>query len=228
MKHILILAVLLTVAGLSFSQDVIKLGTVKGKNVTYKVRESAYGPYWVVRNVHNPDTVIRPKLMRSTRMAQEVDITMQIAEIVRNHLTAGELDLLAGTHDFFSLALKIDSCTHKIMQVSYFSFQNKYAYCKKYPEQASPYLDYSKYNGFWLNFDPDRLHEIEKDIIKRVEVPERIHRTFLTDEMYIALTPSQIINIEESRREREKAVRSWKENDRTDEEIGYFFGPTPV
>ena len=60
MKQIILLLVVVFAAGVASAQDVFKPGIVKGKHVTYKVKDfdSTYS-LWRVSNIHNPDTTIR-------------------------------------------------------------------------------------------------------------------------------------------------------------------------
>ena len=61
MKQVILLVLLLFGVNFSlFCQDVFKLGIVKGKNVTYEVKEYKWNyAEWTVRNIHNPDTMTR-------------------------------------------------------------------------------------------------------------------------------------------------------------------------
>ena len=211
MKQIFLsIILLLGVSDLS-SQEVFKLGTVKGEHVTYQVREKkGSGHTWLVWNAHNPDTTIKPIPVRAYLTAQEVDIEMQIAEIVHGHLSPEELRMLEDTHDGFVLYLRVNKDKHELLQVTCFSFRNLY-WWSLHNELPLPYPSES-YDGFWLNLDPDRLFEIEKDIVKRVELPEKMHESFLTDDFGIIVMWSDICNPREAKEKREKAVKEWKSN----------------
>ena len=92
MKRIVLLFAALFSVSMLFSQEVFRLGTVKGEYVTYKVREQKDVPTrWIVRNVHNPDTAIKIVPNPGVIFSQEKDIEMQIAKILHEHLSAEEL-----------------------------------------------------------------------------------------------------------------------------------------
>ena len=92
MKQIILSLAILFSAGSLFSQEVFKLGTVKGKHVTYEVREQKNVPTcWIVKNVHNPDTTIKVVSNPGASYSQITDIEMQIAELLHESLSPEEL-----------------------------------------------------------------------------------------------------------------------------------------
>lgn len=66
------------------------------------------------------------------------------------------------------------------------------------------------YDGFWLNLDPDRLYEIEKDIINQVVLPEGM----LTKPrciFQVNIGFEYICDVEKAREVRKEAIELWKE-----------------
>lgn len=107
MKQIILSFALLFTMNSLFSQDVLKLGIVKGKHVTYEVREMKKSKerntpyYWIVRNMNNPDSVIKPIPLRAIMTPHVKDMQMQVAEIVHGHLSPKELLKLNKKESFF-------------------------------------------------------------------------------------------------------------------------------
>ena len=230
MRKIILLFALLLVASCLFAQNSLKLGMVKGKNVTYQVRERKGKNYeWVVRNVHNPDTVIKPIPQRSVMTTQEEDIEMQIAEIIHDHLSQEELSQLDSANESFSLILRASENKLTLLQVTCFIFTNDSVYAKKFtPEEARLRGLPESYDNFWLNFDPDRLHEIEMDIVKRVVLPP-MHESYLTDDIWAVVGSWRICDMEATRAAREEAIRRWKKNpDPTSFEMMYLGPPVEI
>ena len=112
MRRIILLLVLLFFANLSYSQKVFRKGIiVKGKEVTYQVLASKQASfYYLVRNVNNPDTTLKPIPQRSVYTAQERDMELQIAEIVHENLSPGELDSLKFDGDFAVVLRNYGDC----------------------------------------------------------------------------------------------------------------------
>lgn len=59
------------------------------------------------------------------------------------------------------------------------------------------------YDGFWLNFDPDRLYAIEKDIVKRLVLPEDTPEMYLNDDFEVYVCPDQILDPEKAKAKKE-------------------------
>lgn len=156
MRHLILLFVVLFSASSLFSQEVFKLGTVKGKHVTYEVREQKNFPLeWLVRNVHNPDTTIKTIPNPGVMLPQIADIQMQIAKILRGHLSSEELLEISKNEisSFFDIFLRVDRKKYKLLQVTCFRFLNFYVIgLRKSLEERQRYPTY--YDGFWLNLDP--------------------------------------------------------------------------
>ena len=218
MKRIVLLFAALFSVSMLFSQEVFRLGTVKGEYVTYKVREQKDVPTrWIVRNVHNPDTAIKIVPNPGVIFSQEKDIEMQIAKILHEHLSAEEL-LEMKTREkeggvcWFEVILRVDRNKYKLLQVTCFRFCNKYmAGMRRPPEKRQDYP--ASHNDFWLNIDPDRLHAIEKDIVKRVLLPEKMPEILLTDDFNILIMPRDLGDIKKIKEERKKAIERWKKED---------------
>ena len=64
--------------------------------------------------------------------------------------------------------------------------------------------------GFWIHFDPDRLYEIEKDIVKKVILPPGMTRDFVYV-LQIGILYEYICNLKKAREVREEAIEAWKE-----------------
>lgn len=211
MKHLVFLFVTLFSVSPLFSQKVFKLGTVKGKHVTYEVREKKNVPWrWIVRNAHNPDTVLKVIPNPGVSFSQIDDIQMQVAEILLDHLSEEEVaNLKKRIFQWFDVVLRVDQDKHKLLQVSCFVFYNKDAdRTNRIPEELSVKISNEE---FWLNFDPDRLHEIERDIVKRVVLPEKMPEMLLTDDIYISIVPNHdLTDVKSLQEKRKEAIARWK------------------
>ena len=96
MKHFVFLFVALFSASFLFSQEVFKLGTVKGKHVTYEVKEQNSFPWGrIVKNTRKSDTAKVEVMDVFNLVAQTWDIEMQIAKIIHDRLLPGELRKLS-------------------------------------------------------------------------------------------------------------------------------------
>lgn len=214
-RLLLLSLVLLFIVGSVFSQEVFKPGMVKGKHVTYEVRkQKGRSPARLIRNVHNPDTVIKTVPNPGRVFHQVTDIKMQVVEILHEHLSPEELLKIEIT-EHFGLVLRVDREKYKLLQVTCFSFSNLYlAGRKKSPEERQEMRLPDSYDGFWLNLDPDRLHAIEKDIVKRVVLPTKMPEMFLTDDFQIIVTRDMLLSdIDKVKEERMKAIELWKKYD---------------
>ncbi len=218
MKQTILLLVVLFAAGVASAQNVFKLGTtVKGKHVTYEVKPiepvSKYSKAWMIRNVHNVDTVLKEIPYRSViKRGFFEDLRMQIGIILHDHLSAEEVSMLKemGTDGRFAVVLRVDSTRRKLLQVTCFAFENEYVAAqeraKRGVQQWRPPV---AYDGFWLDIDPDRLYAIEKDIVKRLVLPEDTEETYLVDDFKVFVNPDEILDPEKA-----KAKRAAKEEER--------------
>ena len=215
MRRIILLLVLLFFANLSYSQKVFRKGIiVKGKEVTYQVLASKQASfYYLVRNVNNPDTTLKPIPQRSVYTAQERDMELQIAEIVHENLSPGELDSLKFDGDF-AVVLRVNREEHRLLQVTCFMF------CGGIIPEIKPE------DAFWLNFDPDRLHKIEREIVEKVVLPAKIHESYLIDDFVLYLGDYEIReDIDKMREKRKEVVESWMEDRRGVDWEMLMFGP---
>ena len=91
MKQIILSLALLFTMNSLFSQDIFKVGIVKGKHVTYEVKEQNIFPWGrIVKNAHNPDTS-KAKLIYPFNLAAQIfDIEMQI-EVAESLIEVFEL-----------------------------------------------------------------------------------------------------------------------------------------
>ncbi|HJF69174.1 MAG TPA: hypothetical protein K8V05_00285 [Butyricimonas virosa] len=130
MKQIILSLALLFTMNSLFSQDIFKVGIVKGKHVTYEVKEQNIFPWGrIVKNAHNPDTS-KAKLIYPFNLAAQIfDIEMQIAEIIHDHLLPEELSKIrkiakSFPTNAFCAMLRIDR--NKLVQVECFLFDGDY------------------------------------------------------------------------------------------------------
>ena len=80
---------------LLYSQEVFRLGVVEGDSVAYQVRvRKILHHQWLIRNMDNPDTTLKPIPQRAIHTAQETDMDMQIAEIIHDNLSEEDLSEL--------------------------------------------------------------------------------------------------------------------------------------
>ena len=227
MKHFVFLFVALFSASSLFSQEVFKLGTVKGKHVTYEVKEQNSFPWGrIVKNTRKSDTAKVEVMDVFNLVAQTWDIEMQIAKSFPS--------------DHFQTMIRIDS--NKLVQVEWFVFYGMYRdgirkcaseipdttrrpmncidrdssgnitkvqYFVKEPEYRKKEPDVPS-DGFWIHFDPDRLYEIEKDIVKKVILPPGMTRDFVYV-LQIGILYEYICNLKKAREVREEAIEAWKE-----------------
>lgn len=246
MKPFVFLFVALFSASSLFSQEVFKLGTVKGKHVTYEVKEQNSFPWGrIVKNTRKSDTAKVEVMDVFNLVAQTWDIEMQIAKIIHDRLLPGELRKLSKIaksfpSDHFQTMIRIDS--NKLVQVEWFVFYGMYRegirkcaseipdttrrpmncidrdssgnitkvqYFVKEPEYRKKEPDVPS-DGFWIHFDPDRLYEIEKDIVKKVMLPPGMTRDFVYV-LQIGILYEYICNLKKAREVREEAIEAWKE-----------------
>lgn len=226
MKQIILSLVVLFAAGVANAQNVFKLGTtVKGKHVTYEVKPikpvSKYSNAWMIRNVHNVDTVLKEIPYRSViKRGFFEDLSMQIGIILHDHLSAEEVTMLKEMWDradgLFEVVLRVDSTRRKLLQVTCFAFENKYVIAQERAKRGVPqWRPPVAYDGFWLDIDPDRLYAIEKDIVKRLVLPEDMEETYLVDDFEVFVDPDEILDPEKAKAKRaaEEAERKkWIEH----------------
>ena len=223
MKQVILSLMVVFAAGVASAQDVFKPGIVKGKHVTYEVKnfDLTYS-LWRVSNVHNPDTTTRrgdklipgrKELMRSCEL--------QLGQIVREHLTREELLELSKPgrpREDFWVEIRGDWQSGKVLQVVCFSFENNYAFGLRIPpERRYEGLRFpDHYDGFWLNIDPDRLHEIEQDIVKslKVKMTREEQEAFLGRDLSIHLRCDEILEVEKVIKEKKKSdeqdLKEWR------------------
>ena len=65
-------------------------------------------------------------------------------------------------------------------------------------------------NSFWGNFSPDRLYELEQLIMKKLELPYKLQETYIKDDFYVFF---DIKDIEEAKKYRKRAMKTWKNED---------------
>lgn len=228
MKQILLSLAVLFVASIVNAQDVFKLGTtVKGKHVTYEVKHvvtinkrlGPSFPMWLVRNAHNVDTVWKEIPYRGmVKRGFFEDLGMQIGIILHDHLSVAEVAALKKKDESMGVVLRVDSTTRKVLQVTCFLFDNEYLAARNraargWQQKGDPVA----YDGFWLNFDPDRLYVIEQDIVKRLVLPEDTPEMYLNDDFEVYVEASRILDPEKAKARKaaeeaeEKASREfWK------------------
>lgn len=212
MKQIILLLAVVFVASAASAQEVFKLGTtVKGKHVTYEVkhivmineRNGDSFPQWFVRNVHNTDTVLKAIPYRGVvKRGFFEDLSMQIGIILHDHLSEAEVaelnekDRKNGPFgENVGVLLRVDGTGRKLLQVTCFLLYNHYVSAQNRVKRGCQEAgDPIAYDGFWLNFDPDRLYAIEKDIVKRLVLPEDTPETYLVDDFEVYVCPNQILD----------------------------------
>lgn len=214
MKHLNLLLISMCVSGTLFSQEVFNPGIVKGKHVTYRVK-NRHSVGVTVTNVHNPDTTIRwgdenaqdSAILLDTEMTILPDMVgWQVAKIVHDHLSAEERQMLLDSQEPIEMYLRIGQDKRKLLQVTRFLFANFYLVGLRVPSVREIIGNPESYNGFWLNFDPDRLHKIEKDIVKRVVLPKGMHKSYLEDDIWIVMGTKSIANLEKTRLKQQKTL----------------------
>ncbi|MEY8590012.1 hypothetical protein AALK14_01000 [Butyricimonas hominis] len=208
MKQTILLVVTLLLSSVLFAQK-YQPGIVKAKNVTYEIKEDKKLGIWTYRNINNPDTTTKEIPKRNAMFTSKFSVSIQIARIVHDHLLPEELALLAQTFDSFSVCLRVDRDKYKLLQVVHFSFRNRYAFYQnlspKHRRIAEETLELpDKYEGVWLNLPLERLHEIEKDIVDKVKLPEDLKETYLVDDFEIWLSTDNICNATEENQNREE------------------------
>lgn len=109
------------------------------------------------------------------------------------------------------MIVRVDRDKYKLLQVTFWRFHNRYHQGLLKSSEIRREWGYPEsYDGFWLNFDPDRLYEIEKDIVGKVELPKKLYKTFLVDDIWLVVSSSDICNVEKAREKRKKAIEGWK------------------
>ena len=221
MKQIILLLAVVFVASAASAQKVFKLGsTVKGKHVTYEVKHvvtinECMGdswPEWYVRNIHNVDTVLKAIPWRGVaKRGFFEDLSMQIGIILHDHLSEAEVAELNEKNrknkpfgEDMGVLLRVDSTGRKVLQVTCFLLFNHYVSAQNRARRGLQEAgDPVAYDGFWLNFDPDRLYAIEKDIVKRLVLPEDTPETYLVDDFEVYVCPNQILDPEKAKAKKE-------------------------
>ena len=66
---------------------------------------------------------------------------------------------------------------------------------------------------FWANFSPDRLHELEQIILKKLELPTKLQKTYFEADIFVGVFGNDVQNVEETREKRKRAIESWKQKD---------------
>ena len=160
----------------------------------------------------NPDTTLKPIPQRAIHTAQETDMDMQIAEIIHDNLSEEDLSELKNSGESLGVILRANKKRHNLLQVTCFCVGNY------------DFLQGRPYRGFWLNFNPDSLYKIEREIVERVVLPEKMNESYWTDDIEIWVASDDVCNIEEARAKRRKAIEGWKKRSFADEEM-FFFGP---
>ena len=221
MKQILLSLAVLFATSVANAQDVFKLGTtVKEKHVTYEVKhivtlykpKGPSYPQWIVRNVHNVDTVQKEIPYRGVVKRGFFEaLSMQIGIILHDHLSEAEVAELNEKErknkpfgENAGVVLRVDSTKRKVLQVTCFLFYNHYVAARDraargWQREGDPVA----YDGFWLNFDPDRLYAIEKDIVKRLVLPEDTPEMYLNDDFEVYVCPDQILDPEKAKAKKE-------------------------
>ena len=204
--------VLFAMSSMAEAQEVLyKAGaTVKGKDVTYKVRMRKDRTSILVQNTAIPDTTFKaiPKRTTWEMPPQYYDIEAQVAIIIHETLTREELEKLEKYDEFVLFVLRVDREKHKLLQVTCFEFPPYYLQRNWSPDDC-----------FWLTLAPDRLHAIEQAIVEKVEIPEQIQETFLTDDFVVVLGNWAIADLEKMKERRKKAVEEWKADPKLDMKV---------
>ena len=206
MKKIILLLAFVLISGILVAQK-HKIGIVKAKNVTYEIKEDKRN--WTLRNINNPDTTVKEIPNRYIMLLPAAGFEQQIGKIVHDHLSREELIFLEENGDSFGVRLRVARDKYKILQVVHFYFKNRYTYYKNMSierrSEIEKYMELpTKYEGFWLNFPLDRLHEIEKDIVDKVRLPADLDETFLVDDFDIGVLASDICNAAGEKQKREE------------------------
>ena len=148
---------------------------------------------------------------------------LQLGQIVREYLTREELLELSKPErpcENFWVEIRGDWQSGKVLQVVCFSFENNYTFGLRIPqERRHENLHYpDHYDGFWLNFDPDRLHKIEQDIVERLKVPKMTKKElndFRMRDLTIHLRCNEMLDIEKVIKEKKKLNvhdrKDWRE-----------------
>ena len=139
------------------------------------------------------------------------DLSMQIGIILHDHLSEAEVAELNEKErknkpfgENAGVVLRVDSTKRKVLQVTCFLFYNHYVAARDraargWQREGDPVA----YDGFWLNFDPDRLYAIEKDIVKRLVLPEDTPEMYLNDDFEVYVCPDQILDPEKAKAKKE-------------------------
>lgn len=197
-----------------FSQTRFHLGVVKGERATYRCSllvsegfaEGVSFPYlWDVRNICNPDTLERE---RKDESMDTEDLVYPMAKILHGRLAANELQELSENKDEVFIFMRLGEAKNKLSQVTRFLFW-------RYRAGEDP----SKYNGFWLNLSPDRLHELETAIVGELVVPDSFYEFFGTSyDFAVVLFGEDIVDPEKARLRIERERQSYGESRQADTE----------
>ena len=149
MKQIIFLLFIFLISGDLFAQSFYgKAGDiVKGKHVKYMVKFANAKDSTLMRieNVRNRDSINRKDYLRwlPDKMSK------QVYEIVYNHLTSEELSRIIGDKiSSLNIVCRINK-NFNVYEVAFIIEGD---------------------DLFWMNFSPDRLHKIEKEVIRKVKI----------------------------------------------------------
>ena len=194
MKKICLLFIALFSASALFSQILYEEGIVKGKNVTYEVARGKghLKDFTFIRNMNNPDTIYRELPNRSVIPPQLIDIEMQVAEIMHDYFSPEELVKME-PQTMIRITFRLDAQKRKLLQITNFFYL-----CE---------------DTFWANLSPDKLHELEQIILKKLELPTKLQKTYFEADFFVGVFGDDVQNIEETREKRKRAIEDWKQND---------------
>ena len=194
MKKIILLIISLFIVNILFSQILYDEGIVKGKNVTYEVKRGKghLKSFTFIRNVNNPDTTFREVPNHNIIPPQMVDINMQVAEIIHDGLSPKELAQIYRSA-LIGMTFRVDAKKKELMQETLIFY-----FCDE---------------PFWANFSPDRLHDLEQLILRKLKLPSKLQKIYVEADFFVFVYGSEIQNIEETRETRRKAIEAWKQKD---------------
>ena len=121
-----------------------------------------------------------------------VDINMQVAEIIHDGLSPKELAQIYRSA-LIGMTFRVDAKKKELLQVTNFFYL-----CDE---------------PFWANFSPDRLHDLEQLILRKLKLPSKLQEIYVEADFFVFVYGSEIQNIEETREIRRKAIEAWKQKD---------------
>ena len=183
MKKIILLIISLFIVNILFSQILYDEGIVKGKNVTYEVKRG--------KGHLKSFTFIRNVNNPDTTFREVPNHNIIPPQMVDINMQVAEI-----IHDGLSPKELAQIYRSALIGMTF-----------RVDAKKKELLQ------FWANFSPDRLHDLEQLILRKLKLPSKLQEIYVEADFFVFVYGSEIQNIEETRETRRKAIEAWKQKD---------------